>query len=131
MIEWLQYWLMTDDRKIIYLLTILLITNILDFSLGWINAKFNRRVTFSSGQAILGIARKIVLFILAMIFIPVSLLVPEPVGISALYVFYIGYIASEFNSILSHLNLASDDKRGNLIGDFLEKIFYNDGKGKK
>jgi toxin secretion/phage lysis holin len=131
MFSWLQAWLANDDSKVVYLLTLILIANIIDFLLGWLNAKFNSKVKFSSSKAIYGIARKLVLFILLVFFIPVSLLVPYPVGIGALYVLFLGYLWSEINSILSHLKLSDDDKNVDKFADFIQKIFANSkGEGK-
>lgn len=122
MIEWLNYWLSTDNTKLIYVISLILIANILDFTIGWINAKFNPNVDFSSSKAIYGIARKMFVFILLIFFIPFSLLVPEPIGIGALYVLYFGYLASEITSILNHLKMADDDKSSDLFLDFINKI---------
>lgn len=122
MITWLNVWLGNDDTKILYILSLILIANIIDFSIGWINAKFNKSVPFSSSKAIYGIARKIVLFMLLVFFIPVSMLVPFPIGISALYVLFIGYLASEVTSILNHLKLSDDDKSTDRFRDFVERI---------
>lgn len=123
MINWLTYWLQNDSTKIIYLLTLILIANMIDFTIGWVNAKFNKDVTFSSSIAIYGIVRKMVVFIVCVFFIPVSLLIPAPIGIGALYVLFTGYLLSELNSILSHLKLTKDDKTTELFADFLSKIF--------
>lgn len=123
MIDWLQRFLETDNTKLIYLLALIGTANIIDFSMGWINAKFNKNVDFSSSRAIFGIARKMLLLILCVYFIPVALLVPEPIGISALYVLYIGYLLSEINSILNHLSLADDDKSTDMFADFISNIF--------
>lgn len=128
MINWLKHWLDSDDTKIIYLLALILVANMIDFLLGWVNAKFNKNVTFSSSKAIYGIARKMILFILCVFFIPISLLVPYPIGIGALYVLFIGYLWSEINSILSHLKLAEDDKSVDKFSDFVGKIFNRGGK---
>lgn len=128
MIEWLSNFLAKEDTKIIYLLTLILIANIIDFTIGWINAKFNPKVDFSSSKAIYGIARKIVLFILAVFFVPVSLLIPQPIGISALWVLFLGYLFSEINSILNHLKLAKDDKSVDLFSDFVQSIFKKGDK---
>lgn len=125
MFSWLQAWLANDDTKVIYFLALILIANVIDFLMGWINAKFNSKVRFSSSKAIYGIARKLVLFILLVFFIPVSLLVPYPIGLGALYVLMIGYLLSEINSILSHLKLSDDDKSVDKFSDFLQKIFSN------
>lgn len=123
MINWLNEWLQKDDTKIIYLLILILVANVIDFMLGWINAKFNSNVAFSSSRAIFGIARKMAMFMLCVFFIPVSLLIPPPIGIGALYVLFIGYLLSEINSILSHLKMGNDDKTTDLFSDFIKKIF--------
>lgn len=123
MIDWLQKWLATDNTKLIYLLVLILSANMIDFLLGFINAKFNKKMVFSSSTAIFGIARKMVMFMLCVFFIPVSLLVPAPIGIGALYVLFIGYLLSEINSILAHLNMGNDNKEATLFSDFINKIF--------
>lgn len=128
MIEWLTRFLESDNTKLIYLLALIGVANIIDFSMGWINAKFNKNVDFSSSKAIFGIARKMLLLILCVYFIPVALLVPEPIGISALYVLYIGYLLSEINSILNHLKLADDDKSTDMFADFIGNLFKKDSK---
>lgn len=128
MIEWLTRFLESDNTKLIYLLALIGIANIIDFSMGWINAKFNPKVDFSSSKAIFGIARKMLLLILCVYFIPVALLVPEPIGISALYVLYVGYLLSEINSILNHLKLANDDKSTDMFADFIANLFRKGGK---
>lgn len=123
MIEWLSRFLETDNTKLIYILALIMGANIIDFVVGWINAKFNPKIKFSSSKAIYGIARKLLLFILLVYAIPVALLMPEPLGISALYVLYIGYLASEINSVLNHFKLAYDDKSMDPFIDFFKKIF--------
>jgi len=123
MLDILSNWLSEDNTKIWYILTLILIANVIDFLMGWINAKFNSDVAFSSNKAIYGIARKMVMFIILVYFVPVSLLIPPPIGIGALYVLFLGYLASEINSIMSHLRMASDDKQTDLFIDFVQKIF--------
>lgn len=127
MIEWLTRFLDTDNSKLIYILSLILGANILDFTVGWLNARFNKNVAFSSSKAIFGIARKLLLFILLVYAIPVALLVPEPLGISALYVLYFGYLASEVNSILHHFRIVDDDKTTDLFIDFFKSIFDKKG----
>lgn len=128
MIDWLSQWLLSDNTKLLYLLTLILIANVIDFLMGWVNAKFNEHVSFSSSKAIYGIARKMVMFIILVYFVPVAILVPSPIGIGALYVLFVGYLASEINSILSHLRMASDDKQTDLFIDFATKIFKGGNK---
>lgn len=125
MLEYLKAYLETDNTKLIYFLSLILGANIIDFTIGWVNAKFNPNVNFGSDKAILGIARKLGMLILLVYSIPVALLVPEPLGISALYVLYTGYLASEINSILHHFKLADDDKSTEPFIDFFKKIFID------
>ncbi len=127
MIEWLTRFLESDNTKLVYILALIMGANIIDFSVGWINAKFNPKVDFSSSRAIFGIARKLLLFILLVYSIPVALLMPEPLGISALYVLYLGYLASEINSVLHHFKLVHDDKSTDLFIDFFKGIFERKG----
>lgn len=130
MIEWLSRFLESDNTKLIYILALIMGANIIDFIVGWINAKLNPKIKFSSSKAIYGIARKLLLFVLLVYTIPVALLMPEPLGISALYVLYIGYLASEINSVLNHFRLAEDDKTMDPFVDFFKKIFSKDkGEG--
>lgn len=129
MIDWLQSFLESDNTKLIYILALIMGANTIDFTIGWVNAKFNPKIKFSSAKAIYGIARKLLLFILLVYSIPVALLMPAPLGISALYVLYIGYLASEINSVLNHFKLAEDDKSMAPFIDFFKKIFVKgDGK---
>jgi toxin secretion/phage lysis holin len=123
MFHYMQKWLENDNTKVIYFLVLILIANMIDFSIGWINAKFNSSVAFSSSRAIYGIARKMIMFILCVFFVPISLLVPYPVGIASLYVLFTGYLLSEINSILSHLKLSEDDKSTDKFSDFIKKLF--------
>jgi len=129
MIEWLSRFLETDNTKLIYILSLIMGANVIDFTVGWVNAKLNPKVDFSSSKAIFGIARKLLLFVLLVYSIPVALLMPEPLGISALYVLYLGYLASEINSVLHHFKLVDDDKSTDLFIDFFKNIF--DKKGDK
>ena len=128
MIEYLRAYLETDNTKLIYFLSLILGANILDFTIGWFNAKFNPSIDFGSSKAILGIARKLGMFILLVYSIPIALLVPEPLGISALYILYTGYLASEINSVLHHFRLANDDKSNDVFLDFFKQVFESLGK---
>lgn len=128
MIEWLQRFLESDSSKLIYILALILSANMIDFMIGWLNAKFNKKVKFSSAKAIFGIARKLVLFIVLVYAIPVALLMPEPLGISALYVLYIGYLLSEINSILNHFKLSDDDKSMDPFIEFFKGLIHREGK---
>lgn len=125
MIQWLSSFLESDNTKLIYILALIMGANIIDFMVGWLNAKLNPAIKFSSSKAIFGIARKLLLFVLLVYTIPVALLMPEPLGISALYVLYIGYLASEINSVLNHFKLAEDDKTVDPFVDFFKRYLAN------
>ncbi len=122
MIDYLQNYLQSDNTKLIYVLALILTANIIDFSIGWLNAKFNPAIAFSSAKAIFGIARKLILFIVLVYAIPVALLMPDELGIGALYILYIGYLLSEINSILNHFKLADDDKQIDPFIDFFKGL---------
>lgn len=124
-IGYLEHYLRNDNTKLLYLLALILGANILDFTLGYLNAKLNKKVAFRSNKAIMGIIRKVVTFILLIYFIPVSLLVPSPIGIGAIYILFGGYLVSEINSILSHLKMTDDGKEGDVFADFIQTIFSN------
>lgn len=130
MINWLNVWLTEDNTKLLYLLTLILIANILDFVFGVINAKFNKNVPFSSKKAKNGLFVKIGYFILLVYVIPVALLLPEGIGVSALYVLYVGYLVIELNSLFAHFRLTEDDKRNELFIDFINRIFAKGGNKK-
>lgn len=121
MVEWVTA--LVERDKVTFILTLILIANILDFLFGWVNARLNDEVKFSSTKAIHGIARKMLLFTLAVFFVPVSVIAPQPIGEGALWVFLVGYLLSEINSILTHLKLTDDDKAvHSVFGDFIGKI---------
>lgn len=128
MIDWLQQFLETDNTKLIYVLSLILTANLIDFTIGWLNAKFNPKIDFSSAKAIFGIARKLVLFIVLVYAIPIALLMPEPLGISALYVLYFGYLFSEINSILNQFKLADDDKSMDPFIEFFKGLMRRGDK---
>lgn len=125
MIEWLSRFLESDNTKLIYILALIMGANIIDFTIGWLNARLNPNIKFSSAKAIYG--RKLLLFILLVYSIPVALLMPEPLGISVLYVLYFGYLLSEINSVLHHFKLADVDKSMDPYIDFFKAIFTKKG----
>lgn len=131
MLNWLSIWLENHNSKIIYLLTLILIANVIDFLIGIIIAVFNPKVKFSSSKAKLGLLIKIMIFIVLIFFIPVALLIPNDLGIYAIYILYVGILYAEIRSILGHLSIASDEKQVNLLEQFVNTIFKGDGKNGK
>ena len=121
-ITWLQHLLENDDTKVMYFLTIILAFSMLDLLIGWVNAKFNKDVSFSSSVALFGIIKKMTYFIVLCLFVPVSLFIPNPVGMLSLYGLYSVYLYTEITSVLSHFNLAEDDKKNKLFIDFINSL---------
>lgn len=130
MINWLNVWLQDENTKLLYILSLILVANLLDFLFGVINAKFNENVSFSSKKAKNGLFVKIGFFILLVYVIPIALLLPDGIGISALYVLYVSYLVIEINSLLAHFRLTEDDKRTELFIDFINRIFAKGGNKK-
>ena len=122
MITWLQHLLENDDTKVMYFLTIILAFSMIDLIIGWVNAKFNKDVSFSSSVALFGVIKKMTYFIVLCLFVPISLFIPNPVGMLALYSLYSVYLYSEVTSVLSHFNLAEDDKKNKLFIDFINSL---------
>lgn len=124
MVAWLQSLTQVEGMYlIIALLTIILVAGTIDWLFGWTNARFNKNVTFESGKALYGIIKKMMYFIVLVLFMVIAfLLVPEKIAIPAVLALFIGYLASEINSILSHLELTQDGKKGELFRTFISRI---------
>lgn len=128
MVAWLQSLTQVEGMYLIVaLLAIILVVSTTDFSFGWINARFNKNVKFESGIALYGIIKKMMYFIVLVLFMIIAfLLVPEKVAIPAVVTLFIGYLVSEINSILSHLELTEDGKKGELFRTFISRILNGD-----
>lgn len=131
MIGWLTVWLQDDNTKLMYLLCAILVANILDFTFGSINAKFNERVPFSSKKAKNGLFIKIGYFIILVYLIPVAMLLPTQIGVAALYTLYTAYLLIETNSLFAHFRLTKDDKRNDLFVDFIGRMFNTKSSEKR
>ena len=111
------------DIYLIVLLSIILSANVIDWLFGWLNAKFNKEVVFQSSMALYGIVKKMMYFIVLIFFSVTALaIVPHEIAIPAITALFIGYLISEINSILSHLNLSEDGKKGEVFATFIKKI---------
>lgn len=129
MINFLQGLTENKDYYIIALLTIILIASTIDFLFGWINARFNKNVQFESGKALYGIIKKMMYFVALALFMVIAfLIVPVSIGYAAVTTLFIGYLISEGNSILSHLELTEDGKKGELFRSFIERILKGEDK---
>lgn len=120
MIEFLRNLLQTEDTKILFILALIAISMILDFATGTIAAKINNNIKFESQKGINGILRKICSMIVMIFFIPLSVLVPEGIGTTLVYVLYLGYLVMEVTSVLENLKKMRIDT--SLFTNFLKNI---------
>lgn len=102
MIDFLRHCLLTEDGKLVYLLTLISVTMIVDFLTGSWAAKIKK--DFKSEKGINGILRKLGSMLLMILFVPFSIVIPNGVGISLVYVLYLGYEVMELESIVENLN---------------------------
>lgn len=124
MITFLNDLTQSDDQYITALLVTILVASTIDFLFGWLNARLSSKVEFISGVALYGIIKKMMYFLTLVLFMVIAFLVfPTKIATAAVYTLFIGYLLSEANSILSHLGLTEDGKKGELFRDFLEGIF--------
>lgn len=104
MMDFFRMCIQSEDGKILYLLALIAITMIIDFITGTIGAWVNKDIEFRSKEGINGILRKIASMLTLLIFVPVSVLIPNDAGVALMYTLYIGYLAFELKSILENLN---------------------------
>lgn len=123
MIEFLKNLMGTQDNKILFVLALIAVAMIIDFLMGTVAAKINQDIIFESQKGINGILRKICSMIVMIFFIPVSILIPEGVGIGLIYVLYIGYLVMELKSILENLKKMGLDI--SLFKTFLDNVEKN------
>lgn len=121
MIEFLRELTGTQDAKIFFILGLIAIAMIIDFLTGTISAKINQNIVSQKG--INGILRKICSMIVMIFFIPVSILIPEGIGIGLVYVLYLGYLMMEIKSILENLKKMGLDVT--LFKTFVDEVEKN------
>lgn len=110
----------TQDKLIVFTLALIMGAMTIDFLTGTLAAKLNPDIEFLSKEGINGIIRKIASIALLAFCIPLSILLPEGIGLGALQILYFGYLFFELKSILENF-----DKLGintALFRDFVEKI---------
>lgn len=121
MIEFLRELTGTQDAKIFFILGLIAIAMIIDFLTGTVSAKINQNIISQKG--INGILRKICSMIVMIYFIPVSILIPEGIGIGLVYVLYLGYLFMELKSILENLKKMGVDV--SLFKNFVDEVEKN------
>lgn len=123
MIEFLRGLMGTQDNKILFVLGLIAVAMIIDFLTGTVAAKINKDIIFESQKGINGILRKICSMIVMIFFIPISILIPEGVGIGLVYVLYLGYLIMEVKSILENLKKMGLDT--SLFSKFVDEVEKN------
>lgn len=123
MIEFLRELIGTQDTKILFVLGLIAIAMIIDFLTGTVSAKINNNIVFESQKGINGILRKICSMIVMIFFIPVSILLPDGIGIGLVYVLYLGYLVMELKSILENLKKMGLDT--SLFSKFVDEVEKN------
>ena len=122
-LKWLEKLIQEDHTYILFLLCWTVIVNIVDFVIGYAIAHFSKDVVFSSSKAILGIVRKIGIFVLIVLFIPFVLILPNVISVPSLCILLIGYILSEMYSIASHLGLVKDGNKQDHFTKMIQELF--------
>ena len=123
MIEFLRELMITQDTKILFVLGLIAVAMIIDFLTGTVSAKINKDIIFESQKGINGILRKICSMLVMIFFIPVSILIPEGIGIGLIYVLYLGYLIMEIKSILENLKKMGLDI--SIFKDFVDEVEKN------
>ncbi len=123
MIDFLRELIGTQDTKILFVLGLIAAAMIIDFLTGTVAAKINKDIIFESQKGINGILRKICSMIVMIFFIPVSILLPEGIGIGLVYVLYLGYLVMEIKSILENLKKMGIDT--SLFNNFVSEVEKN------
>lgn len=123
MIDFLRELIGTQDTKILFVLGLIAAAMIIDFLTGTVAAKINKDIIFESQKGINGILRKICSMIVMIFFIPVSILLPEGIGIGLIYVLYVGYLVMELKSILENLKKMGLDI--SLFNTFVNEVEKN------
>ena len=110
----------TQDKLIMFTLTLILCAMAIDFLTGTLAAKTNPKIEFKSKEGINGILRKISSIALLAFCIPLSVLLPEGIGLGTLQVLYTGYLFFEMKSILENFEKLGIDTA--LFKDFFEAL---------
>lgn len=131
--EWshaLRGFVNTQDKLIAFTLTLIMGAMVIDFLTGTLAAKINPKIEFKSKEGINGILRKISSIALLAFCIPLSILLPEGIGLGTLQVLYLGYLFFEMKSVLENFEKLGIDTA--LFKDFFEVLKkYLKDKGEK
>ena len=107
--EFLRELIATDDGLVLFLLSLILIMEILDFLSGTFAAMISPDIEYKSKIGINGLIRKMMGIILLTVLIPMSVLLPEQTGVAFLYTIYVGYLILTFKSLVENYGKAKGD----------------------
>ncbi|WEB03899.1 phage holin family protein [Streptococcus anginosus] len=131
--EWshaLRGFVNTQDKLIVFTLTLIMGAMVIDFLTGTLAAKINPKIEFKSKEGINGVLRKISSIALLAFCIPLSILLPEGIGLGTLQVLYLGYLFFEMKSVLENFEKLGIDTA--LFKEFFEVLKkYLKDKGEK
>lgn len=113
----------TPEGKVLYLLAIISIAMVIDFITGTIAAIVNPKIEVESKTGINGILRKIASMLLLIVFLPLSVLIPNGAGMALVCTLYGGYLVFEVKSIIENIEKNGTDTT--LFKNILEKISNN------
>ena len=99
----------TEDGLVLFLLSLIVIMEIIDFFSGTFAAVINPGIEYKSKIGINGLLRKIQGIVLLTILIPMSVFLPEQTGVAFLYTIYIGYLILTFKSLVENYGKAKGD----------------------
>lgn len=109
MFEFLRSLTATEDGRILFLLSLIVVMEIVDFLSGTFAAIINPDIEYRSKIGINGLLRKIQGIALLVILIPMSVLLPEQTGVAFLYTIYVGYLSLTFKSLVENYGKAKGD----------------------
>ena len=109
MFDFLRTMIATDDGLILFLLGLIVATEIIDFFSGTFAAIVNPSIEYKSKIGINGLLRKVQGVVLLTVLIPMSILLPEQTGVAFLYTIYIGYLILTFKSLVENYGKAKGD----------------------
>ncbi len=109
MFEFLRHLITTEDGLILFLLSLIVTMEIVDFLSGTLAAIISPDIAYRSKVGINGLLRKMQGVILLTVLIPMSVLLPEQAGVAFLYVIYVGYLILTFKSLVENYGKAKGD----------------------
>ncbi|NQP05655.1 holin [Streptococcus suis] len=109
MFDFLRELIATEDGLVLFLLSLIVVMEIVDFLSGTFAAIINPTIEYKSKIGINGLLRKMQGIVLLTLLIPMSVLLPEQTGVAFLYTIYVGYLSLTFKSLVENYGKAKGD----------------------